>query len=337
MAVSLAKFKWGLAAVAVLGLAVTIWLILRVGFSEVWASVLAIGAGGFVLFSLLSLVIIGLLGMSWWLLFPTGSASLPVAIWGRLVRESAGELLPFSQLGGFVLGVRAIVIRGIAGPIASASIVVDLTAELMAQIAYTALGIGLLLSYSPDAASARALVVSAAAGVAIAVPLALIFMALQRRGAGLAQKLADRFLPAALVHTKAFNEALGNIYAAPARLVSSTLLHLFSWIASGVATWAAFRLMGLKVDVAAVLAVESIVYGARSLGFMVPSGVGVQEVAYAAIAPLVGIPAEAAVALSLIKRGRDVAIGAPALLIWQGMEGRRAAHRARRGEALRER
>lgn len=335
MAMSLAKFKWGLAAVAVLGLAVTVWLILRVGFSEVWASVLAIGAGGFVLFSLLSLAIVGLLGMSWWMLFPAGRAPLAVLIWGRLVRDSAGELLPFSQLGGFVLGVRAIVIRGVAGPIASASIIVDLTAELMAQIAYTALGIVLLLSYSPDAASTQALVVSAAAGAAIAVPLALIFMALQRRGAGLAQKLADRFLPAALVHTKAFNEALGDIYAAPARLVSSTLLHLLSWIASGVATWAAFRLMGLDVDVAAVLAVESIVYGARSLGFMVPSGVGVQEVAYAAVAPLVGIPAEAAVALSLIKRGRDIAIGAPALLVWQGMEGRRAARQAKRAEALR--
>lgn len=337
MAMSLAKFKWGLAAVAALGLAVTIWLILRVGFSAVWASVLAIGGGGFALFSLLSLAVIGLLGTSWWLLFPAGRAPLPMLIWGRLVRESAGELLPFSQLGGFVIGVRAIVIRGIAGPIASASIVVDLTAELMAQIAYTALGIVLLLSYSPDAASTQALVVSATTGAAVAVPLALIFMALQRRGAGLAQKLADRFLPAALVHTAAFNEALRDIYAAPLRLVSSTLLHLICWIASGIATWAAFRLMGLEVDVAAVLAVEAIVYGARSLGFMVPSGVGVQEVAYAAIAPLVGIPAEAAVALSLIKRGRDVAIGVPALIVWQGMEGRRVARQAKRGEALRER
>ncbi len=337
MAMSFARFKWGLAAVAALGLAVTVWLILRVGFLEVWASVLAIGAGGFVLFSLLSLAIVGLLGMSWWMLFPAGRASLGVLIWGRLVRDSAGELLPFSQLGGFVIGVRAIVIRGVAGPIASASIVVDLTAELMAQIAYTALGIVLLLSYSPDAASTQTLAVSAAAGAAIAVPLALLFMAVQRRGAGLAQKLADRFLPAALVHTIAFNEALGDIYVAPARLVSSTLLHPLSWIASGVATWAAFRLMGLDVDVAAVLAVEAVVYGARSLGFMVPSGVGVQEVAYAAVAPLVGIPAEAAVALSLIKRGRDIAIGAPALLVWQGMEGRRVARQARRAEALRER
>ena len=39
---------------------------------------------------------------------------------------------------------------------------------------------------------------------------------------------------------------------------------------------------------------------------------------------LFGIGADAALALSLIKRGRDLVIGVPALLAWQALEGRQA-------------
>jgi len=36
---------------------------------------------------------------------------------------------------------------------------------------------------------------------------------------------------------------------------------------------------------------------------------------------LFGLPPEMALALSLLKRGRDLAIGIPALLAWQALEG----------------
>ena len=39
---------------------------------------------------------------------------------------------------------------------------------------------------------------------------------------------------------------------------------------------------------------------------------------------LFGVDADTALALSFVKRGRDLAIGVPALLIWQAIEGRRA-------------
>ena len=56
---------------------------------------------------------------------------------------------------------------------------------------------------------------------------------------------------------------------------------------------------------------------------MVPSGLGVQEGAYALLGPLFGLPADAALALSLLKRARDLAIGIPLLLGWQVIESRR--------------
>jgi hypothetical protein len=46
----------------------------------------------------------------------------------------------------------------------------------------------------------------------------------------------------------------------------------------------------------------------------------VQEAGYALLAPLVGIDPAAALALSLVRRARDVVVGVPTLLIWQARE-----------------
>jgi hypothetical protein len=40
--------------------------------------------------------------------------------------------------------------------------------------------------------------------------------------------------------------------------------------------------------------------------------------------PLFGLPAEIGLAVSLLKRAREIALGVPVLLIWQGIEGHRA-------------
>jgi hypothetical protein len=72
-----------------------------------------------------------------------------------------------------------------------------------------------------------------------------------------------------------------------------------------------------------VLAIESLQFAFRNAAFMVPIGLGVQEGAYVLLGPLFGLPAEAALALSLIKRARDSIIGLPMLLSWQFVEIRR--------------
>jgi hypothetical protein len=58
----------------------------------------------------------------------------------------------------------------------------------------------------------------------------------------------------------------------------------------------------------------------------------VQEAAYALITPVFGVGAEFGLAVSLLKRARDMVVGVPILLIWQGLEGRRALKPARHGE-----
>jgi hypothetical protein len=47
------------------------------------------------------------------------------------------------------------------------------------------------------------------------------------------------------------------------------------------------------------------------------------------LAPLFGVGAEMALAMSVLKRARDIALGVPVLLLWHAAEGRRAVAGAR--------
>ena len=108
------------------------------------------------------------------------------------------------------------------------------------------------------------------------------------------------------------------------RVGVSFVLHLAGWILSAVGTWIAFRLIGAETDLAAVVAIESLVYAIRSAAFVVPNALGVQEAAYTLLAPLMGVGPELGLAVSLLKRARDIAIGIPTLLAWQALEGKHA-------------
>lgn len=117
---------------------------------------------------------------------------------------------------------------------------------------------------------------------------------------------------------------LDAIYRSPGRVALSVILHLLGWIASGVTSWIGLRLIGARVDLIAALGIESLLYAARSAAPFVPNALGVQEAAYTVLAPLFGVSVEFALALSLLKRARDIALGVPVLLLWQAAEGRRA-------------
>jgi putative membrane protein len=314
-----------LVLVAFLGVGLIAYLIFYVGFGPVMSAVLAVGWGGFAILILLGLAILVLLGAAWHVLVHGVTLSgFATFLWGRMVRDSAAEVLPFSQVGGFVIGARAVILRGVAAPVSFASTIVDVTTEMMAQVAYVGLGIVLLAlrgPHTPYTASLTGFLVVGVVGAAIAGSL---FVVVQRSGSRITDKLAERWLPAKLSHAAAVASAINTIYAAPARVGLSFALHFCCWIASAGITWITFELMGANVDFLAVVAIDSLVYAARSAAFIVPNALGVQETAYALLASLFGVGPELGIAVSLLKRARDVVIGAPTLLAWQAMEGSRA-------------
>src|SRR5206468_3104761 len=68
------------------------------------------------------------------------------------VRGAGGDVLPLSQVGGYAMGARAATLRGVPTPLAVASTVTDVTLETVSQLAYTAVGLGLLARLHPSSA-----------------------------------------------------------------------------------------------------------------------------------------------------------------------------------------
>ena len=104
----------------------------------------------------------------------------------------------------------------------------------------------------------------------------------------------------------------------------SSTIHLLSWIPSAGLIWLSVRLIGARLDFFSCIAIEALLAALRSVTIFIPASIGVQEAGYAALMPLFGLGPEVGLAVSLLRRARDVVVGVPVLLAWQALEGRRA-------------
>lgn len=315
--------KFRLAVIALFGGALALYVLTSIGLKPILLSAAAVGWRGFAILYLYQLVLFVLLGTAWYVLLPLSChARARVFIWARMVRDATSDLLPFSHLGGIVLGARAAICRGISQPIALGSMVMDVTTEMLAQIAFTAVGVVILTTYVPHNSMTLSIAISAALGLATIVLSCAAFVAFQRYGRSLATKLISRQFPNAAPITESVAVFVEETYRRPAKVGLSILFHCGGWVASAISTWIALLLMGVRAHVWPVIAIESLVCAVRSVAFLVPNGLGVQEAAYASIAPLFGIGAEIGLAISVLKRARDIAVGLPILFLWQWSESR---------------
>jgi putative membrane protein len=320
----LSRWKVGAAAALLIGFALTVGMVFYVGVGGLEKAVETIGWGGFVLFGGYSLLVFIPLGLAWWAVAPGETFRRSGAfVWGRLVREAASDVLPFSQVGGLVVGVRSVGRSGVGEALVVGSLIVDLTTEMASQLVYTVFGAAMLAAMLSHATEARRLFWTALAALGVGVLLLGGFVALQGRGVDLVGSMAARWLKDTRARADAVHAVLKSIYAQPARLGAGFVLHSMAWVASGIGSWLALWLMGAHRPLWQVLTLESLIAAVKSIAFMTPGALGFQEGAYVLVGPLFGLGPESALALSLIKRAKDLAIGAPALLIWQAGEGRR--------------
>jgi putative membrane protein len=312
-------------AAAVIGLFVATGVIAYSNFGAVLAAMRPIGVLGFIAVIAAQLALFIPLGLAWWLVAPgepIGRA--PAFAWSRLVREAASDVLPFSQLGGLVIAARAAVLGGTPTATAFGSSLVDVTVEIVAQLIYTLVGVALLahrLGFA--AAKGDKLLFSLVIGLVIAAVLVGVMVATQRRGLNLIEHLFRRLAPGAGHHATAVNTVVEAAYGRRLQLWEGLGLHVFAWFGAAGGTWLILVLIGHRLPFLSVAAIESLLFAIRNAAFVVPSGLGVQEGAYALLGPLFGLPVEAALALSLLKRARDIAVGIPMLLSWQLLESRR--------------
>jgi putative membrane protein len=323
------------ASSALAGAAVVVALAAFYGFEEIGGALVGVGPGVLVLvaFHLVQMVFSAL---GWRSLLPrTDAPKLATMLRIRWIREAVNNLLPVAQIGGEFIGARLLQLRGVPLAAGGASVVVDLTVEMASQIVFTVLGLALLIPGLRDPSLSRWLVV----GLVLATAVVIVFVSAQRSGLFY---LIERALVrigqkggwSALGQADGLHSTIRVLYASPARLSAALAAHLVSWLLGGFEVMLALHLVGVAVDFRDGLIIESLGHAARAVGFAVPASLGVQEGGFVLICGVLGVPPQAAIELSLLKRVREVVLGVPALILWQLGEGRRIAGRVGRRTRL---
>jgi putative membrane protein len=311
---SFALFVCGLSAVAV--------LVAYFGLSDI-AIALAAAKWGVVLVCAFHLVPLVTDTIAWrWLLAPSYRGLIRGLFWMRWVSESVNNLLPAAQVGGDLVRARLAAQRGVPPAHAAASIVADLTTSVLTLIAFGA--VGALLLFPGHAATSAALIV----GLAISAALVCAFYVLQRLR--LFSKLAmhaahfmggDRWQN--LVGGAAsLDSALNEIYSRKRDVLASCAWAFAAWVLGAGEVWIALYALGVPVKLSDALVVESLIQALRGAAFPVPGALGVQEGAFVLLGSTLGITPENALAVSLMKRAREIVFGVPGLVVWQIAEGR---------------
>jgi putative membrane protein len=290
------------------------------GFGPVVSTLMAAG-WGVALVALLHLVPLGLDAGAISVLFdrrrdPLGERD---AVYARWIGESVNSLLPAGQIGGPVMMVRQLAQRGMTMRDSAAAITVSTTMQAVAQIVFAMLG---LLLFGASAAHGAFHNLQTAAIIATAVLAAMIvgFYIAQRRGLfGRSLRVVSKLFgkrdwSSLTTRADAVDAAVHALYENRSRVAASFGLSLAGWIVGTAEVWLALHFLGHPVDWVDALLLESIGQAIRGAAFAIPGSLGVQEGGYLLLAPLVGLPPEAALALSLVKRARELLLGVPGLL-----------------------
>lgn len=307
------------------GIAASIALVAWSGLDDVGDALAAAGAAGLAGAVLVRVVTVSVAGAGWWLLFPAAPPlRLGTAVLLRFVREGVNALLPFTQVAGDVIGARLLTFFAVPGPLAAASVIVDMLMQAATQFVFTALGLMALIVCG----TGSSVPVTAATSLAVAAPLLLGFYVVQRRFGhrilhGVLSRIGGDGSWRVLGTVDAVYQGLAAIYARRRGLAASGAVHLAGWLAGVAEVLIVLRCMGLPATLGEALVIESLVQAVRGAAFAVPSALGAQEGALILLCGLFQIPADQALALSFIKRAADVAVGVPSLVVLQILEGRR--------------
>jgi putative membrane protein len=241
------------------------------------------------------------------------------AFLARWAGESANCLMPVGQIGGPVLMARHLAQRGMSLAQAGAAITVSITLQAIALFVFVLLGMAMLFTHT-SAASQHALRTSVLiASIVLLLPLGPFYL-VQRRGLfGRLVRLANRFAGnrdwSALVSRAAeIDAAVERAYGSGARTAASFALNLLGWVAGTGEVYLIVLLLGVPLGWADSLLLESLGQAIRGAAFAIPAALGVQEGGYLLLGPLVGLPPDAALALSLAKRAREILLGVPGLI-----------------------
>jgi putative membrane protein len=304
------------------GMSVLVGLTVWSGADQVGHAIVSAGlATGLVVIA--RIVAVAGAGAGWWLLFPSElQPSLRICVLLRFVREATNALLPLAQIGGDFIGARCLALRGVRGTLAAASVIVDVLLQAATQLVFAIVGLVLLVAMGGSELVAWPVAI----GIAIAIPaLGGFFMMHGERGQRIVKNLLN--LVARDREWLVFGAIddlflrLGVFYSNRRGLARSAFWHLFVWFIGATEVWVVMLFMGYPVTFEQAVIIESLMHAVRGAAFAVPGALGAQEGGLIVLCAIFGVPPEAALALSLVKRIPDLVIGVPGLMAWQAMEG----------------
>ena len=318
--------RWGAALGTLAGVALAAWLLASYGMREV-ADLLARAGWGIVAVVLFHWTQILFSAFAWRAIarpLPP-QPSLGEFVMLRWIREGVNALLPVAHLGGGVVAARLLHRRGFRLVSAVAGSVGDITMEVLTQILFTLIGLALLALLVGES-GIPGYVLGAAA---LALLGAAAFVAGQWFGmTGLLERwimrLSGRFGWTSPGGIAGLDASVRALYRAPGPLAQACFNHSVSWLLGGIEVCLALHLLGHSIGFAEGMAIESLGQASRAAGFAVPGAIGVAEGGLVLICHLFGLAPEVAIALGLMKRLREVALGVPALIAWHLLERRPA-------------
>ncbi len=308
----------------VAGIALAIYLVLRSGVHDI-LHILDIAGWSLALLLPAHMAMLAIDSTGWRaLLGRRPRVGTLVLTWFAIIRDSVNGLLPVARVGGELVAVRLLMARGVAGSEAGASVIVEVTVTLIVQFLFTLIGVFLLLYELHDAAAARAVLI----GLLISLPALAIFFLLQHKW-GLSQTiervlvaLTNRQVLALAGDPARLDRAVRDLYANRRALWSCFFWQFAALFAGAAETWFTLFLLGRPIGALGAILLESLGQALRSVSFIVPGGIGVQEGGFLLFGAAIGLPPDMAIAFSLARRLREIGLGIPALVSWQWEEGR---------------
>jgi putative membrane protein len=314
--------------VYILGLcggALFIALLIREGAGQVGSAIAQVGWG------LLALTLYHLLqtlsdAAGWSALIPKEHrVPLTRSFFLHWIGESINNLLPTGRVGGDIVMTRVAALWGIPLKTATAAMIVDVTIGIVTKIIYVMAACILLIAVTGRADFVRPALVAVITGTFAAGG----FYAVQRLGifrwsAALASRLAKSPGWDSLVQRgEAFDRTIRLVYSRRSGVAGCAFFWILSWFIASGEIWFALWALGSQSSFATAVILESATLAIRGAAFLVPGALGVQEGGYILLGTLLGIPGEVALALSLIRRMRELALGIPGLIGWHLIEATR--------------
>jgi len=314
--------KLGFALCAILGVLSGAALIAWQGFAAVGDALRMAGFPCLAAICAFQIVPVSLCALAWRALFKNPRPDIASFVWFRWMRDAGGDILGIIPTGGEMISIRTMTKRGVEMISATASTVVDLTMEMTAQAAFTILGCILLLIERPESN----LVNWTLAGIAVVIAIAGAFALAQRFGMfRLLEKLAERLAVdqgwSYLSNVGGLHNRIHSIYADRPAVARAASIHFVAWIVGVGEAGIILAFMGVPMGLASLIMLESLAYAIRSAAFFVPAAAGVQEGGYILVGAALGLGPEFALALSLMKRARELTLGVTGLIAWQWFEG----------------